>query len=327
MIRINRSFRKKPILLIARKEIRDAFRNRLFLASLLMLISLSLIAIGLGAVTVHKHIVEYQQSVKILKELGRTDIPPMPSLNPIAVSKNFINYLAMVGALLAIILGFSSIRKEKQAGTLQLILSRPVYRDQLLAGKIIGNALMMAMLMFGVGLVTWLTLLVMGGVKLSTDQFIKLMLTMGMSWLYLLIFFLVALFFTLWARYENQALLLTIIVWLVFAFILPQIGDTMDLDNQIPGGFFTSLGLDRAGEKAVLAKFKKYETIRGGLEELSPTKHYERISFALLGIKAQFIPNTWLEILQMKLVNIIGLLVPIILLISASFMIFLRRET
>ena len=316
-----------PAFIIAKKEVKDAFHNRMFLASLLMLVSLSLIAIGLGSVTVHKHIVEYQQSVKILKDLGRTDIPPMPSLNPIAVSKNFINYLAMIGALLSIILGFSSIRKEKQAGTLQLILSRPVYRDQLLAGKIMGNGAVLALLMLGVGLTTWLVLLVMGGVKISTDQFIKLILTMGMSWLYLLIFFMVAFFFSLWVRYDNQALLLTIIVWLIFAFILPQIGDTMDLDNQIPGGFFTSLGLDKAGEKAALAKFRNYETIRGGLEQLSPTKHYERISFALLGIKSQFIPNTWLEILQIKLVDIIGLLVPLIVLISASFMIFLRRET
>ncbi len=316
-----------PILIIAKKEVTDAFRNRLFLASLLMLVSLSLIAIGLGSVTVHKHIIEYQQSVKILKDLGRTDIPPMPSLNPIAVSKNFINYLAMVGGLLAIILGFSSIRKEKQAGTLQLILSRPVYRDQLLAGKITGNASVLALLMVGVGFVTWLVLLFMGGVQLTSDQIIKLMLTMGMSWLYLLVFFMVSFFFSLWVRFDNQALLFTIIVWLVFAFILPQIGDTMDLDNQIPGGFFTSLGLDNAGEKAALAKFRNYESIRGGLEQLSPTKHYERVSFALLGIKPQFIPNTWAEILQIKLIDIMGLLVPIVLLISASFMVFLRRET
>lgn len=316
-----------PIFIIAKKEINDAFRNRLFLVSLLMLVSLSLIAIGLGSVTVHKNIIEYQQSVKILKDLGRTDIPPMPSLNPIAVSKNFINYLAMVGGLLAIILGFSSIRKEKKAGTLQLILSRPVYRDQLLAGKIAGNTSVLALLMLGVGFITWLVLLFMGGVQLTTDQIIKLMLTMGMSWLYLLVFFMVSFFFGLWVRFDNQALLFTIIVWLVFAFILPQIGDTMDLDNQIPGGFFTSLGLDKAGEKAALAKFRNYESIRGGLEQLSPTKHYERVSFALLGIKSQFIPNTWAEILQIKLVDIMGLLVPIVLLISASFMVFLRRET
>jgi ABC-2 type transport system permease protein len=313
--------------IIVRKEISDAFRNRLFVAALVMLVGLSLIAISLGAVTVRQHVMEYEQSVQVLKNLGRTEIPPMPSLNPIAVSKNFINYLAMVGALLAMILGFTSINKERQAGTLNLILSRPVYRDQLLTGKVLGNAILLALLMGAVGLVTWLALMVIGGVTLTSGELIKLALTIVMSWLYLLTFFLLAMFFSLWVRRGNHALLLTVIVWLVFAFIFPQIGDTMDLDNQLPGGFFASLGLDKAGEQAALAKFKWYETVRDGVEELSPTKHYERISFALLGIKAQFIPNTWLEVLQLKLVNLIGLLIPIVLLLSASYMVFLRQET
>jgi ABC-2 type transport system permease protein len=323
----NKQTKNDPIIIIARKEISDAFRNRLFFAALIMLISLSLVAISLGAITVHKHVLQYNQSVKILKDLGRHDIPPMPSLNPLAVSKNFINYLAMVGAFLAIILGFSSIRKERQAGTLELILSRPVYRDQVLIGKISGNAVLMALLMLSVGIATWLTLMFMGGVNLTSGETIKLLLTMGMSWLYLMIFFLLALFFSLWKSNGSQALLFTVIVWLVFAFILPQIGDTMDLDNQLPGGFFSSLGLDKSGETTALAKFHRYELIRGGLEDLSPTKHYERVSFALLGIKAQFIHNTWQEILQLKMVDLAGLLVPIVLLMSLSFIVFLKRET
>jgi ABC-2 type transport system permease protein len=311
---------------IARKEMIDAFRNRLIVAALVMLVGLTLIAISIGAVTVHQRVAEYQQAAQVLQSLGRTDIPPMPSLNPIAVSKNFINYLAMVGALLAMILGFTSINKERQAGTLNLILSRPVYRDQLLTGKMLGNAALLALLMGAVGVITWLALLTIGGVALTAGQFIKLTLTMGMSWLYLLTFLLLAMFFSLWVRRGNQALLLTVVVWLVFAFIFPQIGDTMDLDNQLPGGFFASLGLDRAGEQAALANFKWYETVRDGVEELSPTKHYERISFALLGIKKEFAENTWQEILNLKTVNLVGLLVPIVLLISVSYTVFLRQE-
>ena len=315
------------IKIIARKEVKDAFRNRLFLVSLLMLLLLTLIAVGMGATTVHNRLIEYQQSVQILKDLGKTDFPPMPSLNPIAVSKTFINYLAMVGALLSIILGFTAIQKERQAGTLPLILSRPIFRDQFLTGKVLGNALLLALLVIAVGIVTALALFLIGGATLTVDQTMKLGLTMLMSWFYMLDFFLLAMFFAIWKPKGSQALLLTIIVWLIFAFIFPQIGDTMDLDNQMPGGFFASLGMNRAQEKEALAHFKWYETVRDGIEELSPTKHYERISFALLGIKPQFIQNTWSEVLQLKYVNIIGLLVPIILLLSASFVVFLRQDT
>lgn len=312
---------------LARKELTDAFRNRLFVVALVMLLVLTLTAVGLGAAAVHTKVIEYNQSVQVLKDLGRTDLPPMPSMNPIAVSKTFINYLAMVGALLAMILGFTTIRKEREGGTLGLILTRPVFRDQVLVGKILGNAGLLAVLMAAVGIVTAAALAVLGGVSLTGGDLMKLGLTMVMSWLYLLTFFLLAMFLAIWLPKGNQALLLTVIVWLVFAFIFPQIGDTMDLDNQLPGGFFATLGMDKAGETAALQQFHWYEKVRDGVEELSPTKHYERVSFALLGIKTEFANNTWFEILKLKLVNVIGLIVPIVLLISASFVVFLRQES
>ncbi len=319
--------RGRILWVIARKEISDAFRNRLFLISMIMLLGLSLIAIGLGSLSVRTQMTDYLQSVQILTDLGRTDFPAAPSLNPIAISKNFINYLAMVGALLAMILGFTTVNKERQAGTLRLILSRPVYRDQLLTGKVLGNAILLAVLMTAVGLVTILAIGTIGKVWLTGDQIIRLALTMGMSWLYLMTFYLLAQFFALLLPNGNNALLLTIIVWLVFAFIFPQIGDTMDLDNQLPGGFFATMGLDKTGADKALQQFKWYETVRDGVEELSPTKHYERISYALLGIKKQFNENTWQEVMQFKLVNLIGLTVPIVLLLSASYVVFLRQET
>jgi len=276
---------------------------------------------------VHTRLMEYQQSVELLKSLGKTNIPPMPTLNPLAVSKTFINYLAMLGALMAMLLGFTSIYKERQAGALPLILSRPVYRDQFLTGKVLGNSILLALLAVSVGIATVVALWVIGGVNLSGDELMKISLTMVMSWLYMLIFYLLAMFFTLWIPNGNHALLLTIIVWLVFAFIFPQIGDTMDLDNQLPGGFFASMGMDKAQATAALQKFHVYETIRDGVEELSPTKHYERISFALLGVKSQFANNTWREVLQLKIVNLVGLLAPIVLLLSASYIVYLRQET
>jgi ABC-2 type transport system permease protein len=311
---------------LARKEITDALRNRLFVVALVMLVSLTLIAIGLSAVTVRNRVNEYEQSVALLRSLGKTQLPPMPSLNPLAISKAFVNYLAMLGALTAMLLGFSAIYKERQAGALPLILSRPVYRDQLLSGKVLGNGALMALFTLAIALVTIAALYLIGGVQLTGNDIIKIVLTMVMSWLYMLVFFLLAMFFTLWLPNSNHALLMTIIVWLVFAFIFPQIGDTMDLDNQLPGGLFASMGMNKDQERAALQSFHLYETIRDGVEQLSPTKHYERISFALLGVKSEFAANTWLEILQLKLVDLVGLLLPIVLLLGASYVVYLRQE-
>jgi ABC-2 type transport system permease protein len=313
---------------IASKEITDALRNRIFIMALAMLLGLTLIAITLGSLTVHNRVSEYEQSAQVLRDIGRTEIPPMPSLNPIAISKTFVNYLAMVGALLAMILGYMAIDKERKGGTLPLILSRPVYRDQLLAGKLLGNAMLLAALLLAVGVVTTLAIGLVGGVWLTLDQIIRLGLTMVMSWLYMLIFFLLALLMALLLPNGHQALLVTIIVWLIFAFIFPQVGDTMDLDNQLPGGFFAALGIraDQKDEEEALQNFRWYENVREGVEQLSPTKHYERISFALLGVNLQFVNTAWTDVISLKLVDVVGLVVPVIVLLAASYAVFLRQE-
>lgn len=124
----------------------------------------------------------------------------------------------------------------------------------------------------------------------------------------------------------NKALLLTIIVWLLLAFVFPQIGDTMDMDNQLPGGFFAQMGMNRDQEQKLLQNFKFYETLRNGIEEMSPTKHYERVSFALLNVKPGFEKNTPMEVLQLKWINLLGLIAPSFLLAFLSYMVFLRRE-
>jgi ABC-2 type transport system permease protein len=105
----------------------------------------------------------------------------------------------------------------------------------------------------------------------------------------------------------SHALLIAFVIWLAIALILPQIGDTMDPDNQVPGGFFASMHLTKPEEKQVMANFSSYETIRNTIEQLSITKHYERASFAILGIKAEFNDMPLSKILASHWVNLLSI--------------------
>jgi len=106
----------------------------------------------------------------------------------------------------------------------------------------------------------------------------------------------------------SHALMIAFVIWLAIALILPQIGDTMDPDNQVPGGFFASMHLTKPEEKQVMANFGNYETIRTSIEQLSLTKHYERASFAILGIKAEFNTMPLVDILSSHWVNLLAVL-------------------
>lgn len=311
---------------IAKKEITDALRNKLFLITLGLLLLLTVISIVLGSVQVRTAMNDYYSSINFLKSIGKTDFPPIPKLNPISISKGFVNYIGMIGALLAMILGNHAIAKERRNGTLKLLLSRPIFRDTLLNGKLLGNLGILALISVLTGIITYVSLKLIGNVPLSSSEIVRLMMFFIMSFLYMAFFLVLAITFSIVIKNINKALLVAIIVWLVLAFIFPQIGDTMDMDNQLPGGFFAQMGMTRDQEHKVLEKFKFYETLRDSIEEMSPTKHYERVSFALLGVKPGFENNTPLEILQLKWINLIGLTVPGILLCLISYMVFLRRE-
>src|SRR5665648_496225 len=130
--------------IIARKEITDALKNKLFMIILGMLLILTVVSVVLGAYQVRVALDNYTNAIEFLKSLGKTELPPMPNLNPISASKGFVNYIGMLGALLAMILGNYAIVKERRSGTLKLILSRKVFRDTLLNGKLLGNLTLFA---------------------------------------------------------------------------------------------------------------------------------------------------------------------------------------
>jgi len=314
------------IMEIAKKEITDAFKNKLFLIVLAILLVLTMVSIVLGSLQVRIALDTYNASIDFLKSLGKTELPTMPNLNPMSASKGFVNYIGMVGALLAIVLGNTAISKEHKNGTLRLILSRGVFRDTFLNGKLVGNLMLLAGITLVTVMITILSLLVIAGATITPDECIRLGLFFLMSFLYMTFFMVLSMGIAIMSAKGSRALLITVIIWLILAFILPQIGDTMDMDNQLPGGFFVQMGMNRDQETQVLQQFKFYETLRDSIEEMSPTKHYERISFALLNVKPGFEMNTAWEVLGLKWINLLGLLIPSGIVWLLVYIGFLRRE-
>ena len=311
---------------IAANEIQLSRKDRYFRLILIFLLSMTVFAAILGALQVHQQMTAYTSSVELLKSMGKVQLPPPPVLNPLGASKDFVNYTSMIGALLAILVGWNSVRNEKKGGTINLILSRPVFRDNLISGKFAGTAAVLLIISSVSFLAVYLLIQLLTGFGMSAGETGRMFAYFGAVWLYLLVFSSLAQLITISVSDEHSALLITIIFWLVFTFLLPQIGDTMDLDNQIPGGFFSYLGLDKSQEQNLLSHFAWYEYVRDGLEELSPTKHFERLSFALLNIKPGFEDYTTFHVLLSKILNVLILIMTPVILMVFSMVIFLKRE-
>ena len=316
----------RNIIYIAAHEIQLSFKDRYFRLILILFLALTTLSTILGALQVHQQMAVYNESVSLLKSMGKIELPSPPSFNPLGVSKDFVNYTSMIGALLAILVGWNSMQYEKDGKVLSLLLSRPVYRDKIIAGKFMGTSAILLMVTASGYLIVSLLLLIITGVPLSSGEVGRMSVYFLQVWFYLLVFSSLSQFLTFVTAKRRTALLTAIIVWLILTFLLPQIGDTMDLDNQIPGGFFAYLGLDRTQETTLLSHFAWYEYVRDGLEELSPTKHFERISFALLNIKPGFTDYTTLQVLASKALNSLVLALTPVIFMVFTMVLFLRRE-
>lgn len=320
----------KPLTLsvrtLAGKEIRDALRSRLFLIILMMLLALVVVSVVLGTFQVRVNVDSYNQSVALLKSIGKTNFPSAPNLNPLSASKSFTNSIGMLGALLGIVLGNAAIRREREAGTMRLILTRQTSRGAVVSGKALGNLMLLfaiSVLFYGLSAAA---VPVIGHWNLTPDEVLRLMMFFLVGFLYMMFFFLTSMLLTIALNSSEKALLLTVTIWLILSFILPQVGDTMDMDNQISGGFFASMGMSRDQEKQLLTQFGFYEWLRNGFEELSPLKHFERAGFALLNVKPGFETNTVWEVMGIKWWDVICLIAPNAILWFCASMLFTRRE-
>lgn len=271
------------MIVICKKELRDFWRNRFFVVLFCFLVAIMVISVAVSSADFRSKIDDYNLYITTLKAAGNS-VLPQPQLFPLQLLRGSIEYLELVGALFAIIIGYGMIAKEKQRGTLELLFSRPLGKYSLASGKVLALATMWLVTVAGIFVVIVGSLLLIGNAPLHSVDFIRLVIVAGLSWVYLLFWSCLAMGLTSISKKLNTALVIGLVIWLVVVLIMPQIGDTMDPDNQVPGGLFKSLQIDKAHEQAVITHFAGYETTRNYVEVTSITKQYERPVFGYLGI-------------------------------------------
>lgn len=161
-----------------------------------------------------------------------------------------MEYLEIVGSLFAVILGFGLVAKEKNNGTLQLLFSRPLGRHSFAGGKILAAALVWTAVTATLFAVITAALLLVANAPLQGTDFVKLGVAAAHTAIYLIMWSLAALALTAANRAPAKGLVLALVLWLMVVLVIPQIGDTMDPDNQIPGGLFASPA-DRQSPRAI----------------------------------------------------------------------------
>lgn len=227
------------ILTVARKEFRDGLRNRWVLAITVMF---ALFALGLAyfgsAASGQVGFVSLDTTIVSLASLAIFVIP-----------------------LIALLLAYDSVVGEEEQGTLLLLLSYPLSRTQLLAGKFLGHAVVLAVssiLGFGVAALT--IALLTGEIAAPTlwlafGAFILSAILLG--WVFIALAYLVSVM----AGEKSRAAGLALIVWfvLVLVFDLVLLGVLVATQGGVGAEYFPYLLLLNPTDVFRLANLAGFE--------------------------------------------------------------------
>ena len=316
--------RKSNVLALAAHEYRSAARS-----GVLVLLILSMVVVAAGAITIasfdfRSQLADYAAYLAQAKAAGATITAP-PQFFPLQLLRGVIEYVQIIGAVIAIGLGYLSVARERSGNTLPLILTRPVRERELFLGRLIGATALISTILVATAVISVLVIGVAGGRWLDGPELTKVAITFGVAVIYMLLFYALGTWLSARSKVVANGLVVALVIWLSVVLIIPQIGDTMDPDNQVPGGLFAALQVQKPDEKKVLAHFTTYETIRNTLEEASLTKHYERLTFAVTGIKDKYNGKSLGAIAHAKRADIESIVLYMALL-SGLMWLGLRRE-
>ncbi len=204
-VRLSRWPSARLVFVLARKEVRDALRNRWFL---LYAVCFAVLSLGLSSVA--------------MAGTGRFG---MAGFGRTAAS--LVNLVLLIVPLMGLTLGAAAISGERERGTLETLLSQPISRSEVLLGKFVGMSAALCGAL-GAGFGTTAFVLLSRGASSNLAQFVGifgLSLLLGLSMLSL--GFLVSSI----ARRTTLALGAAIFAWLTLVFLgdLGLMGGAMTL--------------------------------------------------------------------------------------------------
>jgi ABC-2 type transport system permease protein len=304
----------KPEMIIAVKEFKDYLTSKIFLVIFGLLVLIMIASIVAGTGTYNTRLDSYNSELSMIS--SRTAAgnatggamsfqPTMPSI--MLIFESFSTIFVLVGWVLALVIGFSLISKEKESGSLKLLLARPTYRDSIIIGKILGSTAILVLSLAAAFLIA-VAILLFEGIVPTGDDLTRLCTFFLMVVIFSVAFLAIAIAASSIARNSTMAILLALMI-AVFSLMVPYFTDSLctvalgDSPNMMvvstdtstsSSGISGSIGMPgeditmggRGGNSSVRMtvnpEYTSYWTVRNQITEainlISPTSDLEGIS-------------------------------------------------
>jgi len=153
--------------------------------------------------------------------------------------------VSMVLGLLALLLTCDAITGEREEGMLRAVFANGVSRGTVLAGKLAGSLLAIALPLGGALLVSLSIFALEVKTPLTADQWLRVAGLAGSYLAYLSLALLLGFLISLYTHGTSRALSLSVLVWLIFTIVLPGVAWAVASD------LVTTEGVRRSVERGI----------------------------------------------------------------------------
>lgn len=197
----------RKVITISQKEFTDNIWNPVFLA-LLMCFSLMTIAYSLRYGAIETFFIGFM-----------SDSVPGISSGLISYSGDLGKFIPLFG----IALSFDILLKEEKSGSLNVLLTHPVYRDNIIAGKILGSMISLFLALLVALSLAIGTLMVVTGESLTTMELFRIAIFFVISYMYAVLFMGTGLIISLFVKDLSDSLIYNVVLWLFFIVVFKDV--------------------------------------------------------------------------------------------------------
>ena len=212
----------KGLFNVARKEFIDHLTSRKIILILALFLIVSAIAMHQGIGDYNKRLESYKEQISQIEE-GEHKYMPAEKPSILFIFQRMRWQMPLLGAILAIAMGFDLITREKESRSLKSLLSHPVFRDEIINGKALGGILALVFAV-GIAFLILFAMLLLFSIVPDMDEFWRIVLFGAVTVLCLLTYFSIALMSSTVSKDSGRSLMYAFIIVLALSFAMPMIG-------------------------------------------------------------------------------------------------------
>ena len=133
---------------------------------------------------------------------------------------SFMSFIALLGPIVGLALGFDAINSERSGGTLNRLVSQPIYRDSIIVGKFLAGTALIAMIIYTMGIGLGAFGIITTGLTPSVEEALRILVFLTFTVIYIAFWLAISILFSVICRHSATSALASIALWMFFAIFM-----------------------------------------------------------------------------------------------------------